>query len=315
MYDIGTFRPQRRRALGHGIAAFLSALSLVGMSSLAMASEAPRGFGAPVGGGRVELPDSGFAVTFPHDWTVYEASPADEAVLTEDPLPDGQAIALDAFSADEDGMCEVILDDPTVRAEPSHLASYSRAGERDMSQMGVVGVTRDLVDLPVGPSWRLTGSWDGVPVSNYLVRGEKGLYTLYCFDTAGDPPEALWLSIASSFRFLPDPTNGELPPPLVRRGGRIAYPEAGFAITFPDAWTVERVDRATSRWLKRLVVPQEAARRTTLLWADRSTRAGCLPGRGRHPRCPGDIGDIDRRRHRVIPARHGAASRCGGVRE
>ena len=143
MYCIGTIRPRWHGVLGRGITAVLVAMSLVGMSSLVTASDGPHGFGVPVEGGLVELPDSGFALTFPHDWTAYEVLAAGEAVLAEDPLPDGQTIVLVAFSADEDGMCEVILDEPTVRGEPSHLAYYSRATEWDMNRTGFRGDFHD----------------------------------------------------------------------------------------------------------------------------------------------------------------------------
>lgn len=155
---------------------------------------------SPVGAGRrIEVPEHGFALTYPDDWTVQEWSVEDvEAVFGLDEPSAGVSLALTVSGPGRAGDCGVMVDDPTVRAEPALLATFADATHEFLLRDSTVdGVERERLDLPAGPAWRFDHLADGTPVSAYLRGGRRVSYVVTC--SAEDPPEDRWLSIAETF--------------------------------------------------------------------------------------------------------------------
>jgi hypothetical protein len=174
----------------------------------------------PVGfGGRVEVPQAGFALTFPEDW-----------VWMRHPLPDVDA-AVEALAgvmepAEADGYRDLLAmvseaapvvgtlgfgrDTCWVQVREwgqslSDLAAMMQ--EWYEAEEGYTGVTSTGVTTRAGETIRIDYRFSNEDASTeqtqYLyAQGPEGLvvHTLTC--AAEDPPEDRWLSIAETFEFL-----------------------------------------------------------------------------------------------------------------
>ena len=265
--------PHRRRLIDTLAIAVGASLALVA----AYAAFGPSlSLGPVIGSGRIERPEHGFAITFPGDWTAQEATPEGlETFWGETEIPEGQAIVLGAERSLQGGSCTITLDDPSVRQEPVLLANWAAAAEMDWAEDSDQGVKRTRIDLPVGSAWRIDSAVGDLSDSAYLLRGPRGIYMLECW--SDDPPDDRWLSIAQTVEFLPYPATGSIPSSPVLGGGRLERPAEGFALTFPEDWTVEEVTPETDAALFPDLDPEALALQTTILWADQPQSDGyCL---------------------------------------
>ncbi len=204
------------------VASLLTAALLgVGAIGRATAQESEQ---SPVGmGGRVEVPDVGFALTFPDEWvyifpsaedtsavldSVTETVP-DLAPVIEAALQQGVAFSLIAFGGSDEASgftenCNVIAAasggvtlDVAVASE---VASYGQLGEQLSSGPDVT-----MVELPAGRAAQVDYSlqlpaYETQHVAYYFTDGST-FYVLTC--TGVERPEDDWQSIAQTFEFVP----------------------------------------------------------------------------------------------------------------
>lgn len=197
-----------------------SLLSIGGGPAVVAQSPSPD----PVGlGGRVELPEYGFALTFPDDWAWVRYTTEDfdsvmeqladltspEFVAANEDWFDGMdsETPLEGERADSASGClfQVIPMDlpfPLDMLAPAFIENIQ--GRRDIFPDGA---TLTDVALPAGQSKRVDASqvdegWvSPMEQSHYLlVRGSR-FYDITCM--SHEPPEDRWLSIAETLEFLP----------------------------------------------------------------------------------------------------------------
>jgi len=200
-------------------------LSVAGAAVVSAQEASP---GLVSSGGRVEVPEAGFALTFPEGWVLLtRESLFDESVLEgieqADPaywelvrepaarLEAGDALKLFATPSDYADYtstipaCSVVLQP----SEGATLAEVVEAQvwliETQMSDFLVFGPEVQEVALSAGEALRIdiahsvgTGGW----ASNYFIADDSVVYGLTC--VAESPPEDRWLSIAETFEFLPE---------------------------------------------------------------------------------------------------------------
>ncbi len=204
------------------------------MASAATAALLALGTGGPVGaqdgeldpigfGGRVEVAEVGYALTFPEDWVyVYpsatdvsevmdlasEAVPA-LATTIEAALQQGLGLSLMAFGdVDQDrGFAENcnVLDAPAggvplSLAVAAETAAYARLGDQLASGPDVT-----MLELPAGEAARIDyglrfPGYETLHAAYFFSDGSV-FFVLTCTDL--ERPDDDWLSIAETFEFLP----------------------------------------------------------------------------------------------------------------
>lgn len=240
----------RRLMIGLTAACLLGALYVPAM---ALEPTSPPSFG-----GRVELPESGVAVTFPEGWLTFDlAADIDARVKSiETALGDVFPVGRDALVADlkrrsassellglslDEQACDLrlISSSRVDLHDPAFVAQLDAAIQAEQGIKDYSGVAP--VDLPAGPA--VTYGWVQVGAdpqgrdlahSGYMVDGgDRGVV----FTCEGlKRPDDDWRSIADTIEFLPQPG----PPSLVGIGGRAEVPEVGVALTWPDDWVWAR---------------------------------------------------------------------------
>jgi hypothetical protein len=161
-----------------------------------------------LGGGRIERPAEGFALTFPTDWTVEEVTPETNAALFSDVGPQAQAfrtIDLWADQPESEGYC-LIVDFTRLADEPPPWTTIQAAtvGWWDVWKDDPTVVDPDFTfaDLPAGRIGHLTATdLEGAAHDAYVFTDSEAWFLLECWSP--DPPEDRWLSIAETFEFLP----------------------------------------------------------------------------------------------------------------
>lgn len=268
-------RPARWLLIRSAISVVSATSMLLSPSDTTAASSWLDPVGPVIDGGRVELAAYGFAITFPEDWTVRQVTPEGERAFWGEGSPDGQSLILAAERTLQDDYCFVEFDDPSARDEPVSLAHYAAWVEDQwLEDPAYDDEARTRVDLPVGPAWRIDSFYNTRSESWYVARGADGIYKVEC--ASSDPSADRWLSIAETLEFLPDPASGSIAPSPVLGGGRIARPAEGFAVTFPEEWTVEEVTPEFDEWWWNRT-PEQRVLAPTILWADQPGSDGyCL---------------------------------------
>jgi hypothetical protein len=140
---------------------------------------------------RVEVPEAGFAVAFPDDWTVV-VDTSEPAEFTEHPvltatLPDGES-------------CEASLQDGTSWSD---LDDWAESALKTFQGFGPeVEATSTGLHLPAGDAIRIDLELpeEGFSAALYLLTDGTAFYGLMC--NASDPRADRWLSIAETFEFL-----------------------------------------------------------------------------------------------------------------
>jgi hypothetical protein len=211
-------RPRRRCDLRRLLAVVVVMTSLIGMvGSPAVVAQSPSP--GPVGlGGRVAVPEAGFALTFPEDW-----------VWVRHPVPDVDAavgwLAGVAGSADADRYRDLLA--MASEAAPvigtlgfGRDTCFVQEWEWDLSlgdlaammqawyqgEDAYTAVTSTAVMTRAGEAIRIDYRYSSQDASTdqaqYLyTQGQAGLvHVLNC--AADDPPADRWLSIAETFEFL-----------------------------------------------------------------------------------------------------------------
>jgi len=200
----------------------LAGLLVLTLGSGAMAQEPSP---PPWFGGRVEMPEHGFAVTVPADWVTFDTAvdavsqleaasgvldpvvwPADGAellgVLATAGSEDMQLLSSHATTVDLCWMgAQPAWDMPIDEVADSMFESYLD----DPSARDVEAPQR--IDLPAGPAYLIrssdqddSGVWG--PSSMYLLDADPGVLMTYC-STKDARPEDDWLSIVETIEFLP----------------------------------------------------------------------------------------------------------------
>ena len=211
-------------------------------TSTALSQSSPPWFG-----GRIELPEHGFAWTLPEGWIGLDPS-ADidaqiDAALAGSDATDGPARAILRRELDQAraGGAQLVARDLeaswcTLLVLPSTLGLDEVEAEvipvltGNDRMAGVVGP--DRLELPAGPASVV--SWSSPPdtesglswsVTGYLFVDGSRLGYLSC--GAPEAPPDRWLSVAETFQFIAQ---------------RYEHPEARVAVTWPLGWSVTEYD-------------------------------------------------------------------------
>ena len=149
-------------------------------------------------GQRFEVPDQGFAVGFPHGWTV-EVVDSDLMELMTAQGVHYYFVAAQPVERDE--TCTVLVSESTEAATSSMAAAEFADGFR--RDAGVTSVASDIVSLPVGNAPRLdVVLTNGDGRSMYFFTDDEVVhYWLTC--GADHLPGDRWLPVAETFEFLP----------------------------------------------------------------------------------------------------------------
>jgi len=202
-------RWQMRRFRAALVAACMVALG----SSPLSAADVPD----PVGvGGRVVVPEAGYAITFPDAWVwvrqsdveigellvrISDLAGADFAEAMREGLPlmghPGASIIAMPYPFDEDAgqLCR-LGSTPGTPPGPVAAAVVSGLEEHGTVEPGTVAVTE--MALPAGKATRF--DYGEEMDHAYYVLVNEDLYFVYC--TAWIPPDDRWVSIAETFEFL-----------------------------------------------------------------------------------------------------------------
>jgi len=241
----------RRRKLGIGILVALVGVLVVAVVGVVWLYVTLRPLGEFLDQGllgpedqrqRIEVPAHGFAISFAADWVI------------ETPAPDLLAVerlgmtAVLVSSAPEDGpVCTVYVAPGAATVSDERLlrplaAEYGMRGEYgstsgwDMPD-GAVGTTFENDTGPHIAAWFVPHGDDAHVLSCVVSAGSKN-----DFDggVLSRPPRLMMWGmppIVRSVEILP-PSSPAPTPRAPGQGGRVEVPEAGFALTFPEGWTI-----------------------------------------------------------------------------
>jgi hypothetical protein len=153
--------------------------------------------------GRVEVPEHGFAVTFPDDWDVNPLGAPDYGEADPALGPSSVLYAWDGPSDDDEATrCDMWVDAST---RPSvTLAAYAEQRIRGFERNRDITGTYAPVTLPAGRGMRTTLAYDYEFVlghTEYILAKDGVFYTFACIGE--DPPDDRWRSIAQTIEFLP----------------------------------------------------------------------------------------------------------------
>jgi hypothetical protein len=233
---------------------------------------------------RVEVPEGGYAVTFPEFWQHFRTTTTDASgmvemygvseaaaqwlenqgelgVLLVGRLDFGSQSCLiqsqpsDGSVADEaDALTEAQSRSPSVTSDVSLTMHQWSVGE--VAQL-------DFIRLRADGEEEFVGFWlfsDGATFHSITCHGQIML------------GEEYWQSIAESFEFLPEVDRASTSARGDLMTGRIERPERGFAVTFPDGWEVwESTDELQLELWGELPYDDE----TPLLFAQHQSGAWC----------------------------------------
>ena len=205
-----------------GLLAGLLALTLgSGVVAQSPSPEPPPWFG-----GRVEMPEHGFAVTMPDDWVTFDASTdvgsqleaASGFLDTEVWLADGGRLLERNAALGSQGMQAMSLhatklDFCLLAALPDMPFTAQKVAELQYDSFIDDPLARDVeppqhIDLPAGLAshLRMSGRADSdaewMSSSMYVLDQNEGVLVAVC-GTYDDHPEDDWLSIAETIEFLP----------------------------------------------------------------------------------------------------------------
>ena len=269
-------RPDLSRAIIVLAMALAGGIVVVGSAIYSRPDLEPRpslDVGSDVESGRIEHGNPGYAIEFSDEWMVQEVSAAaeDTEALTKSFAKD-QTLDLFAERKDGAGLCSVLRVKPSPETEPMLLGVYADALGQSLAQHEErTELRRERVDLPAGPAWHIDYEDGDDIMSWYVLRGRDAIHVLMCWDD--QPPDDRWRSIAETFELLSGSGTGSASPVLA--GGRVERPEDGFAVTFPDGWTVEEVAPSTDEWFDG--ADEAQALETVILWAsDDGSDAECM---------------------------------------
>jgi len=223
-----------------GLTTGLLACCLASLVASPVVAEEPSPAPPPWFGGRVEIPEHGYAVTIPEDWAAFDMTADDETqtqvisrvfgAALQDLMP-SELAAMRAIGAKSaflvaggfDAAGDWVLE-ATVESRNSCLVSsvgipgplaigqLEEAAAAFQEMLATAGAgdplasTPTVVDLLAGTTIAVDLSYelDHGPVSGtvYLVASDQTLLFTIC--GAPDPPDDRWLSIAESIEFLPE---------------------------------------------------------------------------------------------------------------
>jgi hypothetical protein len=155
------------------------------------------------GSQRVEVPEAGFAITFPASWEV--------SIDTSDLRGEGGSFAVvSGRDPASDSTCEIYLYGPcTGTPFGDCAAALDEVAARMVAYFDGDGSSSrtdasTTMDLPAGYAVRVDTEWidEGVFGSLYLLTDGSVHDTLRC--RGSERPDDRWLSIAESFEFLPE---------------------------------------------------------------------------------------------------------------
>jgi len=169
----------------------------------------------PGQGGRVEVPEAGFALTFPEGWTIFEPGTSDferalarvdiyreelHTAIAAGARPSGLEVGPPVEWCTADTMIFPFSPlDAWIKwkedASLEDIVPFLFGGMDDADRPEIT-----YLELPAGQAARMDVSDEATHLSIYLLREGNTFYRISC---AGDePPDDRWLSIAESFKFL-----------------------------------------------------------------------------------------------------------------
>ena len=233
-------------------------VSALGSGTLA---QSPSPEPPPWFGGRVEMPEHGFAVTLPDDWVAFDTAGDTESQLEAAsgflgtsgwPVEDTELVDAFASAAASGGGLVLAHAASTskcqVRASRGAAVPVEGYAELMYGAMVAEPRARDVeppqrIDLPGGPAYLVRGSRQPDPgvdewgsMSGYLLATDEVVLVLGC-TTDDASPDDDWLSIAESIELEggPPATSSDRAEALIR----VEVPEATVALELPESWTVD----------------------------------------------------------------------------
>ena len=203
-----------------GLLAGLLALTLgSGVVAQSPSPEPPPWFG-----GRVEMPEYGFAITVPDGMVAFSSSSdleeqARQAAAFLDPSTSGEFIGglTDSLRASFAGGGQLLMLGGATASctvgvtaggpvEPEHAANVTWADllQLQLAQEGIEDLTPvESLALPAGPAASFTFGvvLNGLSCAMVVGTGDSSFFNIVC--SSPTPPEDRWLSIAETFEFLP----------------------------------------------------------------------------------------------------------------
>jgi hypothetical protein len=148
--------------------------------------------GPVIESGRIERPDDGFAVTFPDEWTAYEASTEyNEEALTGTAAEDRLAAIIVGVDAETGAGCVVF-----------GLTRFASAAGWSTVEGKVAETEAVPIELPAGPAARHDAVDQAMRhEAQYTFVNEGEWFMLSCDSSL--PFDVRWLSVAETFEFLP----------------------------------------------------------------------------------------------------------------
>ena len=283
----------RRREFGIGILVALVAVLAVSVVGAVWLSVTLRPLGDFLDQGllgpeerrqRIEVPAHGFAISFADDWVIETPAP--------DPL-DVERLGMTAVltsTAPEDGpACTIYVAPGGVTTSAERLLKPWMEQHGDPGEYWTRGDEGALVGAPAGFAYE-----DVERASNAvwaIPHGDDAL-VLACVlseDARNDFADGVWQGsdplirvgippIVGSIEVLP-PSSPASTPRTPEHGGRVAVAEAGFALTFPEGWTIfEPGTSDFERALARVDIYREELDAAIAAGARPPGREGGLPG-------------------------------------
>jgi hypothetical protein len=231
---------------------------LLGTSAIPAMAQSTSPEPPPWFGGRVEMPEHGFAVTLPDDWVAFDTTMgvASQIETAGEVLDAARGSAQEALLVPT--LAELAANGYQLWASHPTSDENCSIGAWSRDALGISGTRDELadrlyelfagdpiyreveppqrLDLPIGPAFvvRMTERRDPSvdqwwPTSVFAIATDERVLVTLC-TSSGALPRDDWLSIVETIELLPW-AHG----PVVI-GGRIEVPNAGFAIDVPHGW-------------------------------------------------------------------------------
>ena len=244
-------------------------------------------------GGRVEMPEHGFAVMVPDGWLAFDlAGDVEEQAraATAAIYPDASEAAIESSagyvrSLQDRGQLAVL--DPSAFSNCTLLVGPAVGRDLESLASGMYDfVSNDervlhaeppqAMTLPAGLARLVTHGGEAYESAAYMGEGARKAFMVEC--RAAERPEDDWLSIVETLEWLPasEPRHASSPPWF--GGESVEMSEDGFAMTVPDGWAAIDLTRDVDEQVRILVSALDPIASDEKLQAHVEAWSGETPG-------------------------------------